>query len=525
MNAFANHTTMLVATFLPLVAAFLLLLVPKENKAAFKWGSFLAMAASFVVSLAFWFAYDRSNAGVQWAHSWEWMPSLGIRFSIGMDGISLLLWLLTTFLGPIAVLCSFEAIEERVKEYYIWLLVLQTSMLGVFIAQDMFVFYIFWEVMLVPMYFLIGIWGGPQKLYAAIKLFLYTLAGSLLMLVAILSIYFLQHKSTGHYDFSIAGFQAMAPVIAAQGKTFGLLLALAFFVAFAIKVPMFPFHTWLPDAHVQAPTAGSVILAGVLLKMGTYGFLRFLLPIFPEAVKVLMPWMLALAVIGIIYGALVAMVQADMKKLVAYSSVSHLGMCMLGLFALNPYGMKGALFQMINHGISTPGLFLAVAVVYDRRHTRQIADYGGLMQTMPLYATVFILMTLSSIGLPLLNGFVGELLCLWGAFQAYPWLGAVSTVAIVLGAAYMLWMIQRVLFGEISDANRKMEDMNGRELATFIPLIAAAVWIGLYPQPFFKVMEAPVAKLLQQAHPGAPALEQASAAATPESAPATEGGH
>ena len=523
MSALANSTTLLLATFLPLMGALVLMLVPKENTKAFKQGALFAMTLSFIVSMAFWFGFDRSSDAVQWARSWDWIPALGVKFSVGMDGISLLLWLLTTFLGPIAVLCSFEAIEERQKEYYIWLLVLQTSMLGVFIAQDMFLFYIFWEVMLVPMYFLIGIWGGPQKLYAAIKLFLYTLAGSLLMLVAILAIYFLQHKSTGHYDFSIAGFQAMAPVIAAQGKTFGLLLALAFFLAFAIKVPMFPFHTWLPDAHVQAPTAGSVILAGVLLKMGTYGFVRFLLPIFPEATKTLMPWMLALAVIGIIYGALVAMVQTDMKKLVAYSSVSHLGVCMLGLFALNPYGIKGALFQMINHGISTSGLFLAVAVVYDRRHTREISEYGGLMKTMPVYATVFIIMTLSSIGLPGLNGFIGELFSLWGAFQAYPWLGAISTIAIVLGAVYMLWMVQRVLFGGISDVNAKMPDMSRRELATFIPLIAAAVWIGLYPKPFFDVMDRPVAKLMNQVDPAygqGPALEQAPA--TLESAP--EGG-
>lgn len=514
MSAFANPMTLLLATFLPLIGALVLLLVPKENKTAFKQIAFWSMTLSFVIGLSFWFGYDRSSDAVQWAKAWDWMPSMGIKFSVGMDGISLLLWLLTAFLGPISALCSFEAIADREKEYYAWLLVLQTSMLGVFIAQDMFLFYIFWEVMLVPMYFLIAIWGGPQKLYAAIKLFLYTLAGSLLMLVAILAIYFLQHKHSGHYDFSIASFQAMAPVIAAQGKSFGLLLALAFFVAFAIKVPMFPFHTWLPDAHVQAPTAGSVILAGVLLKMGTYGFVRFLLPIFPDAVRTLMPWVVALALIGIIYGALVAMVQADMKKLVAYSSVSHLGMCVLGMFALNAYGMKGSLFQMINHGISTPGLFLCVAVVYDRRHTRQIADFGGLMKTMPVYSTVFIIMMLSSVGLPLLNGFIGEVLCLWGAFQAFPWVGAAATIAIVLGAAYMLWMLQRVLFGEVSEANAKMEDMNRRELATFIPLIAAAVWIGLYPQPFMRAMDAPVAKLLKQANPGqveAPALEFASA--------------
>ncbi len=492
---------MLLATFLPLLGGLALLFVPNEKREVFQKASVAILVASFLLSVPLWFQYDRGSAAVQFAYSCNWMPSLGVKFSVGMDGISLLLWLLTTFTGPIAALCSWGNIEERWKEYYVWLLVLQTSMLGVFITQDMFLFYIFWEVMLVPMYFLIGIWGGPQKLYAAIKLFLYTLAGSVLMLVAIFAIYFLQHKTNNAYDFSLESFQAMAPVIAQQTKTFQNLLALAFFLAFAIKVPMFPFHTWLPDAHVQAPTAGSVILAGILLKMGTYGFVRFLLPIVPDGTKELMPWFLALALIGVIYGALVAMVQKDMKKLVAYSSVSHLGLCMLGIFAMNPWGLKGAMFQMLNHGISTPGLFLVVGIVYERRHTRMIADYGGLSKTMPIYATIFMLLTMSSIGLPLLNGFIGEATILMGTFQAWPWVAVVATSGIVLGAAYMLWMFQRVMFGPISEVNAKMEDLNFREIAYFTPLIIVAVWIGLYPKPFMDIMDKPVAKLVQQVQP------------------------
>ena len=498
----ANTTLMLVATFLPLVGGLVLLLVPKEQRRVFEIGSLVVMIASLLLSLPFWFGYDRASDAVQWAGAWSWIPALGVKFSVGMDGISLLLWLLTTFIGPIAVACSFGSIEERHKEYYLWLLVLQTAMLGVFITQDMFLFYLFWEVMLVPMYFLIGIWGGPQKLYAAIKLFLYTLAGSVLMLVALLAIYFLQHKTTGVYDFSLASFHAMAPVIAQQTKSYQTLMALAFFVGFAIKVPMFPFHTWLPDAHVQAPTAGSVILAAILLKMGTYGFVRFLLPILPTATKDLLPWFIALSLIGIVYGALVAMVQKDMKKLVAYSSVSHLGLCMLGLFALNPYGIKGGLFQMLNHGISTSGLFLAVGIVYERRHTRMIADFGGLSKTMPIYATIFMIMTMSSIGLPVLNGFIGEGMILMGSFQAFPWAAVVATLGIILGAAYMLWMFQRVMFGPISAVNEKMADLNLREILYFAPLVVAAFWIGLYPKPVMDVMDAPVRKLVEQITPG-----------------------
>jgi len=491
----------LIVTAVPLLGALLLLLVPKSKRRAFELGAFFVALIDFALSVPLWFQYDRTTAAMQWVTQMDWIPSIGVKFSIGMDGISLVLFILTTFIGAIAVWCSFTAITERFKEFYIWLLVMQFTMLGVFICQDMFLFYLFWEVMLVPMYFLIAIWGGPQKLYAAIKLFLYTLAGGLLMLVGILAIYFLQFKTTGNYDLSIASFHRMAGTIAGQSSTFQILLCLSFFIGFAIKVPMFPFHTWLPDAHVQAPTAGSVILAGILLKMGTYGFVRFLLPIFPNALHMLMPWFLALALIGIIYGALVAMIQKDMKKLVAYSSVSHLGLCMLGLFALNPNGIMGGMFQMINHGISTSGLFLIVGIVYERRHVRQIADFGGLSKSMPIYATIFMIMTMSSIGLPGLNGFIGEFAILQGAFQARPWWAVVAASGIILGAAYMLWLYQRVMFGKLDDINAGMKDLNAREIAYFAPLVIAAFWIGLRPTPIMEVLHKPIENLVQQIEP------------------------
>ncbi len=488
-------------TFIPLLSALCLLFVPKEKRRVFELGALGITILDFALSVPLWFQYDRANSAVQWPTVMDWIPSLGVQFNIGMDGISLVLFLLTTFIGFIAVWSSFSAIQERHKEYYIWLLVMQTSMLGVFICQDMFLFYLFWELMLVPMYFLIAIWGGPQKLYAAIKLFLYTLAGSVLMLVGILAIYFLQKKAGLTPSFSIASFQAMAPVIAQQTKSFQILLALALFVGFAIKVPMFPFHTWLPDAHVQAPTAGSVILAGILLKMGTYGFVRFLLPILPDATRILMPYLLTLTLIGIIYGALVAMVQKDMKKLVAYSSVSHLGLCMLGIFAMNPNGIMGGMFQMINHGISTSALFLIVGIVYERRHTRLIADFGGLSKTMPVYATIFMIMTMSSIGLPGLNGFIGEAAILMGAFQVHPWWAVAACSSLILGAAYMLWLYQRVMFGPINPTNEQMPDLKAREIAYFVPLVVAAFWIGLNPTPLMKVLDKPVEKLVRQVDP------------------------
>lgn len=488
-------------TLTPLIGALVLTCVPKDKYNFFKLGALTITMGDFLLSIPLWFQYDRQSDAIQWATNVEWIPSLGISFNIGLDGISLLMMLLTTLLGFIAVWSSFTAIKERHKEYYIWILIMQFSMMGVFIAQDMFLFYLFWELMLVPMYFLIAIWGGPQRLYAAIKLFLYTLSGSVLMLVAILAVYFLQYKSTGRYDMSIASFQAMSTIITQQSHSFQIFLALAFFIGFAIKVPMFPFHTWLPDAHVEAPTAGSVILAGILLKMGTYGFLRFLLPMAPQATMELMPWFMGLALVGVVYGAMVAMIQKDMKKLVAYSSVSHLGLCMIGLFALNPNGITGGIFQMINHGISTSALFLLVGIVYERRHTRLIAEYGGLSQAMPKYATIFMIMTMSSIGLPGLNGFIGEFAILQGAFQAAPWLAVMATTGIVLGAAYMLWLFQRVMFGPINDANSKMEDLNTREIAYFLPLLIAAFWIGLYPKPIMDILHKPVHKLVQQINP------------------------
>ena len=405
-----------------------------------------------------------------------------------MDGFSTLLILLTTMMGAIAMLSSWTAITERVKEYYIFLLVLQTGMLGAFMSLDFLLFFLFWEVMLVPMYFLIGIWGSANRLYSAIKFFLYTLVGSVVMLLGILALYFYNHQVTGVYTFDVVAFHNLHLPYDLQWWIF-----LAFFLGFAIKVPMFPFHTWLPDAHTDAPTAGSVILAAVLLKMGTYGFIRFSLPILPEASKAFVPMMVVLSIIGIVYGGLVALAQKDWKRLVAYSSVSHMAMVMLGLFSLNPVGITGSIFQQLNHGISTGGLFLLVGVVYERRHTREISEYGGLSKVMPVYAAVFLLMTMSSIGLPALNGFIGEFLILQGVFVANKMWAGFAASGVVLGAAYMLYLYQRTMFGKIENPkNEGLKDMNLREFATFAPLIVLAVWMGLYPKPFLDRLAAPV---------------------------------
>src|SRR3989442_12483044 len=398
-------------------------------------------------------------------------------------------------------------------------LLLQAWMIGVLISLDFFLFYIFWELVLVPMYFIIGVWGGPRKLYAAIKFFLYTLFGSVLLVLGILALYFIYPNLAGRHrkvagrfgtggTFGVLAFQ---PVASSLPFTYQYWIFLAFFVGFAIKVPMFPFHAWLPDAHVEAPTAGSVILAAVLLKMGTYGFLRFSLPILPDGTKYFVPLMITLSIIGIIYGALVAMMQPDMKKLVAYSSVSHMGFVMLGMFALNPNGLNGSIIQQINHGISTGALFLIVGMIYERRHTREIAQFGGLSNVMPNYAIVFMIMTLSSIGLPLLNGFIGEFTIMQGAFQRSIWWAVAAGAGIVLGAAYMLWLYQRTMLGKIGNpANEKLIDMNMRELATLVPLIIVAFWIGLYPEPFFLVLDKPVNKIVAKIRPeyfqGAPRL-------------------
>jgi NADH-quinone oxidoreductase subunit M len=412
---------------------------------------------------------------------------------------------LTTLLTTLSLIYSW-IINERPKEYFALFLFLETGMLGVFTSLDLVLFYVFWEVMLVPMYFLIGIWGGERRLYAAIKFFLYTLFGSVAMLIGILVLY--SHYHT--FDLTaMLGAGSFLP-LALQSWVF-----LAFFLGFAIKVPMFPFHTWLPDAHVEAPTAGSVILAGVLLKMGTYGFVRFSLPLFPNAARRFVPLIIALALISIVYGALVSLMQKDMKKLIAYSSVSHMGFVMLGIFTFSPMAVKGAVLQMINHGISTGALFLIVGIVYERRHTRLIADFGGLSSRMPLYAAVFLVMTLSSIGLPGLNGFIGEFMILMGAWNVNWVWAAVAATGIILGAGYMLWLYQRVMFGRLENpANEALRDLSGREMATFIPLIILAFWIGVFPKPFLEIIDKPVEKIIRIVNP-ASAREQPAVAARP----------
>ena len=500
-----------IITFLPMVGALLLLLVPKENKAFIMKAATAIAGLDLLLSLPLWWLYDRTNEGFQFVQQASWIPSLGVSYKVGIDGISLLLLLLTTLLGFIAILSSWTAITDRVKEYYVYLLLLQTGMMGVFIALDLFLFYVFWEVMLVPMYFLIGIWGGPRKLYAAIKFFLYTLFGSVLMLLGILAIYFHYGKVTGTYTFDIEALHHMGAWTTPEWIALQMLVFVAFFIGFAIKVPMFPFHTWLPDAHVEAPTAGSVILAAILLKMGTYGFLRFSLPMMPVATLRYMPWLLSLSVIGIIYGAMVAMVQKDWKKLVAYSSVSHLGFCMVGIFSLNWQGLNGGVLQMVNHGLSTGGLFLIVGLIYERRHTRMISDFGGLSKVMPKFAVYFAIIMLSSIGLPLLNGFMGEFPILSGIFQVRDphfnflfghspkWWSVLTATGIVLGAAYMLWLYQRTMFGKLDKPeNQSLTDLNFREVATLVPLVILCFWIGLYPKPVFDVMERPVDKIVRQ---------------------------
>jgi NADH-quinone oxidoreductase subunit M len=502
MDFFMNNILNIVC-YLPLVGMIVIMFMKRESGDAIRWVANITGFLGFVVSIplmtAFFDARYTSPSGFHFVYERPWISTIGANYKFGIDGISLLLILLTTLLGFVSILSSWTAITERVKEYYAFMLLLQTGMLGVFMSLDFLVFYVFWEVMLVPMYFLIGVWGGPRKLYAAIKFFLYTLAGSVLMLIGILAIYFYQFNQTGKYTFDILELQKVGFPHDLQYWVF-----LAFFVGFAIKVPMFPFHTWLPDAHVEAPTAGSVILAGVLLKMGTYGFVRFSLPMFPWATMHFLKPMLILSLIGIIYGALVAMMQKDMKSLVAYSSVSHLGFVMLGVFAATPVALTGGVLQMVNHGISTGALFLIVGIIYERRHTRMISDYGGLSHIMPVYATVFLLMTLSSIGMPGLNGFIGEFYILLGTFAA-PGLriyAAIAVIGIVLGAAYMLWLYQRVMFGKLENPlNKALPDLNLREVTTFVPLIALAFWIGIYPSYFTKYLEQPVNSIVERVRP------------------------
>ncbi|MEJ2152635.1 MAG: NADH-quinone oxidoreductase subunit M [Gemmatimonadota bacterium] len=466
--------------FLPVLGMALVAAVPGARHDAIRRMTLAVTIAHFALSLPLWWLYKSSGAPYQLVERRPWITAFGIEYHLGVDGVTVLLVLLTTFLMPLAVLASWRYIDQHVKEYHLLMLLLTTGMLGVFVALDLFVFYVFWELMLVPMYFIIGIWGGERRIYAAVKFFLYTFIGGLLMLVAILVLYFYHYNLTGTYSYALADLLAIDVPLRIQ-----LGLFLTFGLAFAIKVPMFPFHTWLPDAHVEAPTAGSVILAGVLLKMGTYGFYRFAIPLFPDAARMLLPWMATLAVIGILYGAMVALVQPNIKKLVAYSSVSHLGFVMLGLFAFNVVGVQGSVIQMINHGLSTGALFFICGMLYERRHTYQIESFGGLSSVMPIFATIFMIVTLSSIGLPGMNGFVGEFLILVGMFHAHPYMAGLATAGVILAAYYMLRMFGRVMFGPVDDeSNRGLPDLGRRELAVLVPIVIVIVWIGVYPKPF-----------------------------------------
>jgi NADH-quinone oxidoreductase subunit M len=473
-------------TYLPALVAAVIVLIPRGFDRAVKWTAFLGSCVIFILSLHLVYHFDASQGSMQFEESHAWIKSI-ISHHLGIDGISLFLVLLTTFLTPLAILSSWQSVARKVKSYMICLLTLETGMIGVFCALDLVLFYVFWEVMLIPMYFLIGVWGGERRIYAAVKFILYTMVGSLLMLLAIIYLYY----ANGGTSFDLVEITRSLGTGALQltGRE-EFWLFLAFLLAFAIKVPMFPFHTWLPDAHVEAPTAGSVILAGVLLKMGTYGLLRFCLPLFPAAAISAAPYISVLAIIGIIYGALVAMVQPDLKKLVAYSSVSHMGLIVLGIFAFTTQGFQGSTLQMLNHGLSTGALFLLVGMIYDRRHTRKIADFGGLAHISPVYAAVFLVVTLSSIGLPGLNGFVGEVLVLMGSFASNKLFGSLAALGMILSAVYMLWMYQRVFLGKLENPdNAAIKDIGVREKLILIPIVGIMLWIGVYSGPFLNRME------------------------------------
>jgi NADH-quinone oxidoreductase subunit M len=477
---------------IPLAGAGLIAFLPSENKDTIRFAALGVAGLNLLLSLTLLLGFDPSTYKMQFAESVPWIPDIGVGYIVGIDGMSLLLVLLTTFIAVVSIGCSWSAVEKQVKGYMTCMLLMETGMLGVFVSLDLVLFFLFWEIGLIPMYFLIGIWGGARKLYATLKFFLYTVFGSVFMLVGIMALYYAHGNMTGEYTFSLLRLYEVNYPYQLQWWVF-----LAFFLGFAIKVPVFPFHTWLPDAHVEAPTAGSVILAGVLLKMGTYAFLRFNLPLLPSASITFTPFILILAVIGIIYGAFLALAQQDIKKLVAYSSVSHLGFVMAGIFAMNQQGIDGGILQMINHGISTGALFLIVGMIYERRHTRRIDDFGGLARVMPVFAACAMVVVFSSIGLPGTNGFIGEVLILIGVFNANTIIAVLAATGIILSAVYMLWMYQRVIFGKITrPANERLKDLNVREITTLASIILLILWIGIYPKPFLRLTSASTTHIL-----------------------------
>ena len=486
-----NARLLTLVTFLPLAGGLALVFIPRERKRAIRAVALAVALAAFTLSLLLYGAFEAGHSGFQFTARAAWLD-FGIDYHVGIDGISLFLVLLATFLTPVALLSSWSAVQDKVKEFSFFMLLLETGIVGVFVSLNLFLFYVFWEAMLIPMYFLIGVWGGRRRIYATTKFVLFTMFGSLLMLVAILVLLVKFHEATGFWSLAIPDLYGLALAPRLQFWLF-----LAFALAFAIKIPLFPLHTWLPDAHVEAPTAGSVLLAGVLLKMGAYGFLRLGLPLFPAAVRAFLPTLSILALVGVVYGGLMALVQKDMKSLVAYSSVSHMGLIMLAVFSLNVASTEGALYQMLNHGLSTGALFLAVGMLYERTHTRLIRDYGGISRQMPVFSALFLVAMLSSMGLPGLNGFVGEFLCLFGVFASNKILAAVAVSTVIISAAYLLWLFRRVMHGPSSGAGlQPLRDTTRRELAFFVPVVGLMFWMGLFPGSFLRKMDASVTRYL-----------------------------
>lgn len=485
MNFIEQHILSLLI-FVPIFGGIALMFIPRATESTAKVGALLISSLTLLLSLPLYFKFDKSTADFQFTEHTSWIDAINANYALGVDGISVLFVLLSALITLLCVLVSWNSITSRVKEFYVSVLLVEGAMIGVFCSMDFFLFYIFWEAMLIPMFLLIGVWGGPNRVYAAIKFFLFTLVGSLLMLIGIIYMYF---AADGSFDI-----QALSNLSLPLKAQFWLFWA--FFAAFAVKVPMFPVHTWLPDAHTEAPTAGSVILAGVLIKMGAYGFLRFSLPMLPDATVALTPTMMTLSVIAIIYGGVVCLAQTDLKRLIAYSSVSHMGFVTLGIFALNTQGLEGGILQMINHGIITGGMFLAIGMIYDQTHTRKIIDYGGAASVVPIYAGFFLIFTLASIGLPSMNGFVGEFLIILGGFKAKKVMGVLAATGIIIGAGYMLWLYQRVFFMETKSKMEGLKDLNMREFITLLPMIILIFWIGLYPNALLSFMHASVEKLL-----------------------------